>query len=119
MKRLRVIVVCTDRHTHPSRKLGDLVDCREYPGVDAEGKVYRGFLLNSDEPRPRQSADNVYGGGFDFPLLESELGTGRMFWCGTCYRDVQMRPETISKVVDALSTAGTQRVTLDISLLPF
>lgn len=120
MKLLRVIVVCTARHSHPSRKLCDLVDCREFPARDVSGKVYGGFLLNSDEPKPRKSADNRYGGGFDFPLSEaSEIGTSRMFWCGTCNRDVQMRPETFGKAVDALRSTDSQRVTLDISLLPF
>lgn len=87
-------VVCTDRGTHPQRRLGWLL-----PELGDDGRTFVFVPWGTDRRAARVE----------------QRGTLRPPPCPTCRRTVPMRQETAARCYDTLTAAGLP--SLDISRL--
>jgi hypothetical protein len=93
---VRVLLVCTDRHTHPERRLGWLL-----PETGAGGRVlvFVPWVVKAELVRGERA---------------EQRGTLRIPPCPTCRRTVPLRQQTAARRYDALTAAAV--TTWDVSL---
>ena len=122
MTRLVVTVICTDRGQHRSRRLWELVDCRQEP-IYSQGRWWGGFV-SSDRAVPKKPPPGSRRPTPSYLPDGEGLGEnnehGHLFICPGCGRRPQLRHERLAMAVDGLHAATRRnRVVLDVSLLPF